>query len=319
MHRTGVMRLATAADEIYPLKDPRVRSWPAYLIILLLERVVTKLGSLPEVHAGVIEGLFSEDLAYLQDLYNRHQRPRPRRTLAVTCPHCGAEHTWRCRRWGDNVATPWTGYQEVAFLGRHVHWTLDGAAGARPRAATAMGRRGRRATERRLINRTHSPATSPRDRTQARGGGRRDRRRSRRPLGRRLRCPRPRPHADVGAAGPPGSLRSRWRCAAPSEVADVLGERFERTEAPPRLTAQLPGPRRPGAVPRRAAIPGRGPRAEGAGPAGQPPEPRRADLRAAPRRVRARLRARSAGPPTYRVHDGPARGRPGPAPPTRTR
>ena len=71
VHRTGVMRLATAADEIYPLKDPRVRTWPAYLIVLLLERVVSKLGSLPEVHAGVIEGLFSEDLAYLQDLYNR--------------------------------------------------------------------------------------------------------------------------------------------------------------------------------------------------------------------------------------------------------
>lgn len=92
VHRTGVMRLATAADEIYPLKDPRVRSWPAYLIVLLLERVVTKLGSLPEVHAGVIEGLFSEDLAYLQDLYNRLNGLSPS-VLAVTCPQCGAEHT----------------------------------------------------------------------------------------------------------------------------------------------------------------------------------------------------------------------------------
>ena len=92
VHRTGMMRLATAADEIYPLKDPRVRSWPAYLIVLLLERVVTKLGSLPEVHAGVIEGLFSEDLAYLQDLYNRLNGLSPS-VLAVTCPQCGAEHT----------------------------------------------------------------------------------------------------------------------------------------------------------------------------------------------------------------------------------
>ena len=92
LHREGVMRLATAADEIYPLKDPRVRSWPAYLIVLLLERVVTKLGSLPEVHAGVIEGLFSEDLAYLQDLYTRLNGLSPS-VLAVTCPQCGAEHT----------------------------------------------------------------------------------------------------------------------------------------------------------------------------------------------------------------------------------
>ncbi|MER7251316.1 hypothetical protein [Kribbella sp. NPDC000426] len=91
VHRTGVMRLATAADEIYPLKDPRVRNWPAYLVVLVLARVVTKLGSLPEVHAGVVEGLFSEDLAYLQDLYNRLNGLTATQ-LAVTCPQCGAQH-----------------------------------------------------------------------------------------------------------------------------------------------------------------------------------------------------------------------------------
>lgn len=91
VHRAGVMRLATAADEIYPLKDVRVRSWPAYLIVLLLERVVTRLGTLPEVHAGVIEGLFSEDLAFLQDLYNRINGLSPP-VLTVTCPQCGSEH-----------------------------------------------------------------------------------------------------------------------------------------------------------------------------------------------------------------------------------
>ena len=48
LHRKGVMRLATAADEIYPLKDPRVQNWPAYLIVILLSRVVTRLGSLTE-------------------------------------------------------------------------------------------------------------------------------------------------------------------------------------------------------------------------------------------------------------------------------
>ena len=88
LHRKGVMRLATAADEIYPLKDPRVQNWPAYLIIILLARVVTRLGSLGEVTPGVIEGLFSEDLAYLQDLYNRINGLSPRR-MPMRCPHCG--------------------------------------------------------------------------------------------------------------------------------------------------------------------------------------------------------------------------------------
>ena len=91
LHRTGSMRLATAADEIYPLRDPRVQNWPAYLIVLLLARVVTRLGSLPEVNAGVVEGLFSEDLAHLQDLYNRINGLTPH-LLAVVCPHCGETH-----------------------------------------------------------------------------------------------------------------------------------------------------------------------------------------------------------------------------------
>ena len=52
LHRKGVMRLATAAEEIYPLKDPRVQNWPAYLIIILLSRVVSKLGTLREINPG---------------------------------------------------------------------------------------------------------------------------------------------------------------------------------------------------------------------------------------------------------------------------
>jgi hypothetical protein len=88
LHRTGSMRLATAADEIYPLRDPRVQNWPAYLIILLLARVVTRLGTLPDVNPGVVEGLFSEDLAHLQDLYNRINGLTPHLVVAV-CPHCG--------------------------------------------------------------------------------------------------------------------------------------------------------------------------------------------------------------------------------------
>jgi hypothetical protein len=91
LHRAGTMRLATAADEIYPLKDPRVQNWPAYLIIVLLSRVVTKLGSVGEVNPGVIEGLFSEDLAYLQDLYNRVNGLTPK-SMTTFCPHCEKSH-----------------------------------------------------------------------------------------------------------------------------------------------------------------------------------------------------------------------------------
>ena len=87
LHRTGVMRLSTAADEILPMKDPRVQSLPAYLIIILLSRVVVKLGTLPQVNPGVIEGLFSEDLAYLQEMYNRING-LAHRSVMVQCPNC---------------------------------------------------------------------------------------------------------------------------------------------------------------------------------------------------------------------------------------
>jgi len=70
LHREGVMRLATAGDEILPLKDARVQSNPAYLTIIILSRVVTRLGALDMISTGVIENLYSVDFAYLQNLYN---------------------------------------------------------------------------------------------------------------------------------------------------------------------------------------------------------------------------------------------------------
>src|SRR6185436_14823172 len=69
LHKEGVMRLATAADEILPLKDPRVQQNPAYLTVILLSRVITQLGSLADIHSGVVEGLYAADLSYLQALY----------------------------------------------------------------------------------------------------------------------------------------------------------------------------------------------------------------------------------------------------------
>jgi len=87
VHRDGVMRLATAKDEILPLRDPRVRDNESYLTVLLLSRVVTELGTLAEVHPAVVEGLFASDLAFLQDLYRRVNQEGHTRA-AVCCPAC---------------------------------------------------------------------------------------------------------------------------------------------------------------------------------------------------------------------------------------
>jgi hypothetical protein len=71
LHRHGVMRLATAADEILPLRDPRVQANQAYLAVIVLARVITKLGDLPAIDTRVVEGLFASDLDFLQRLYER--------------------------------------------------------------------------------------------------------------------------------------------------------------------------------------------------------------------------------------------------------
>lgn len=87
IHREGVMRLATARDEILPQRDPRVRDNEAYLSVLLLSRVVTRLGTLNQVTPGTIEGLFASDLAFLQDLYRRVNQ-EGHTQAAVDCPSC---------------------------------------------------------------------------------------------------------------------------------------------------------------------------------------------------------------------------------------
>ena len=84
------MRLATAFDEIEPLKDPRVRANPGYLVIILLSRVITRLGGIEYINTGAIENLYAADLAYLQDLYQRINQNGHTR-LQVSCPHCSGE------------------------------------------------------------------------------------------------------------------------------------------------------------------------------------------------------------------------------------
>jgi hypothetical protein len=71
LHKRGVMRLATAADEILPLRDPRVQANQAYVAIIVLARVITKLGDVPTIDTRVIEGLYASDLNYLQRMYER--------------------------------------------------------------------------------------------------------------------------------------------------------------------------------------------------------------------------------------------------------
>jgi hypothetical protein len=92
LHKEGVMRLATAADEIEPLQDPRVQSNSSYLTIVLLARVVTDLGDLDSVTTDVIENLYVSDLEYLQALYERINN-QGSNTVPTACPDCGEEFT----------------------------------------------------------------------------------------------------------------------------------------------------------------------------------------------------------------------------------
>ncbi|MEU6609176.1 hypothetical protein ABZ922_29675 [Streptomyces shenzhenensis] len=87
VHRSGVMRLATARDELIPLRDDRVRENSAYLSVVLISRVLVRIGSIEDVHPGIVEDLFASDLAFLQDFYRRINAEGHTRA-AVTCPAC---------------------------------------------------------------------------------------------------------------------------------------------------------------------------------------------------------------------------------------
>ena len=105
LHQDGVMRLATAFDEIMPLKDPRVQSNPAYLVVILLTRVITRLGAVEVINPKVIEGLFAADLAYLQDLYHRINQNGHNR-IQTQCPHCEQQFELEISGLGGSGATP---------------------------------------------------------------------------------------------------------------------------------------------------------------------------------------------------------------------
>ena len=105
LHREGRMRLATAFDEIAPLKDPRVQSNPAYLIVILLSRVITRLGSLDMINPKVVEGLDAAVLADLQALYRRVNETGHAR-LRAQCPHCEQQFELEIAGPGGAGATP---------------------------------------------------------------------------------------------------------------------------------------------------------------------------------------------------------------------
>jgi hypothetical protein len=90
VHREGRMRLATALDEITPLRDPRVRANEAYLVVILLSQVITRLGPYNRVTPGMVEKFFSADVTFLQDFYRQLNDVDSRITDAV-CPNCGHE------------------------------------------------------------------------------------------------------------------------------------------------------------------------------------------------------------------------------------
>lgn len=87
LHRKGTMRLATAADEILPVKDPRVQQNSAYLSVIILARVITRLGDLQVINTKTIEGLFSSDFAYLEEFYRKINGTGMSK-VKVECPKC---------------------------------------------------------------------------------------------------------------------------------------------------------------------------------------------------------------------------------------
>jgi hypothetical protein len=91
LNREGSMRLATALDEIAPLRDPRVKANEAYLSVVVLSRVITHLGKITDINTNLVENLFTADLAYLQDFYrkiNSEGDNESKNPMTVTCPNC---------------------------------------------------------------------------------------------------------------------------------------------------------------------------------------------------------------------------------------
>lgn len=90
VHKEGTMRLATVADEIAPFSDARVRNNEAYLVVILLSQVITRLGSYTRVTPEMLEHFFAADVIFLQDFYRRLNEV-DLNVMSVACPRCGQE------------------------------------------------------------------------------------------------------------------------------------------------------------------------------------------------------------------------------------
>ena len=100
LHRDGVMRLATGADEILPMKDPRVQQNPAYLPVIVFSRVITRLGSVGDVSPKLIEELFASDLSFLQALYEQ-LNGNGAATAPACCPNCDHKYEFAFAQPGE--------------------------------------------------------------------------------------------------------------------------------------------------------------------------------------------------------------------------
>jgi hypothetical protein len=105
LHKSGIMRLATAADEILPQRDERVRGNPAYLTVIVLSRVVVRLGDVEHVNTGTIENLFAADLEYLQNLYNTINQVAVG-SVDIDCPRCAERVEVVREQRGESLAIP---------------------------------------------------------------------------------------------------------------------------------------------------------------------------------------------------------------------
>lgn len=105
LHRKGVMRLATAKDEIDLTRDRRVQENPAYEILVRLSQVVTRLGSLSSITPQQLENLVVLDLSYLREFYHRINQDQ-HLSLPVECPHCQSRITVELSLLGEYLATP---------------------------------------------------------------------------------------------------------------------------------------------------------------------------------------------------------------------
>ena len=108
LHKSGIMRLATAADEILPQRDERVRNNPAYLTVIVLSRVVVRLGDVEHINTGTIENLFAADLEHLQELYNTINQVAVD-AMEIVCPRCAERMEVAPGRRGESLAIPSTG------------------------------------------------------------------------------------------------------------------------------------------------------------------------------------------------------------------